>query len=477
MLQSDHWSHSQSMHFSSQGCVLHMSTSLKESSQGLPPSSAGLRMWRVLVVTPPPHSMEHLLHSDQAASWQFLGGRTPQPPGTASPTPGLHCATSLTDSFTHVLPFPVAHCTTCRWRSETPKHSQVQPDQSVHSESLQSWSGTQLASNWHSSYSSSRPTTGWPQALGCRATSRWRERKPRSHVAEQALHSVHCIHAPSTHCWQLCRLHARASDLSCGSQSLPPCIGDTATTRLRRFTPPPQVSEQAPHSSQSPSLQSARGLRHFLGAASPSVGLQGPVCLRSPSQKRPSPRPCAAMRRERWRRPEQASLQAPQSLQSVKTQCTTGSQGTPWLQLAETREGPVAGSPQALASRRTLRERQVVPPLQLLEQGCQSSQSSQAPSTHLCELHLCVLHASISSLRNGSQGFPPLPGACTMWRSRVLWPPSHSMVQLLQSDHRPHTQSVTLQALASHCFASSRPRLQPSPPSFGSFSSSRLRFC
>lgn len=156
---------------------------------------------------------------------------------------------------------------------------------------------------------------------------------------------------------------------------------------------------------------------------------------------------------------------------------------SPWhwtwaLQLAYIFEGPKAGLPQALASAKARRERQVRPPAQVLEQGSHSSQSPHWPSTQVSSGQRNVLQGSVSSLDMTAQGLPPRSGAVMTWRSRPLCPPSQRLLQLLQSDQRPHMQSTVGQGRRlSHSRVSLRGKRHPSPPSCGRCSTRRSLTC
>jgi hypothetical protein len=58
------------------------------------------------------------------------------------------------------------------------------------------------------------PFTCVPQEFGCTATSRCRDWKPVSQVAEQEDQGDHCSHAPSMHSSQLCVLQALTTEVS-----------------------------------------------------------------------------------------------------------------------------------------------------------------------------------------------------------------------------------------------------------------------
>mmetsp|Transcript_33540 Transcript_33540/g.94170 ORF Transcript_33540/g.94170 Transcript_33540/m.94170 type:complete len:246 (+) Transcript_33540:750-1487(+) len=238
------------------------------------------------------------------------------------------------------------------------------------------------------------------------------------------------------------------------------------STSLERLCwPPPQEALQSPQDPQSPSTHSSgdSSRRH---PKVESTGLHGPVSCRLPSQCAPRPLAWPPMPRDRFLVPSQSLLQRPQASQAENLQSMLSSHATPILQLANSFDGPVAGVPHWLASDKSFRERQVRPPSQGLEHGSQSSQSSQRPSTQRSSEHFCILHGWVSSLLTASQGLPPFTGDTAMWRSRDLWPPSHSELQLLQSDQSLHLQSIVGQgSIPTHSRVSFNARLQPSPPS------------
>mmetsp|Transcript_49032 Transcript_49032/g.136256 ORF Transcript_49032/g.136256 Transcript_49032/m.136256 type:complete len:307 (-) Transcript_49032:823-1743(-) len=273
---------------------------------------------------PPLQNAEHLPHSDHWPKVHGSGSGLPQSVGGASPRPGLHCATSLADSMWQALPFPLAYCTICRWRSATPKHLLEQADQALQSESTQSASCSHAAAASHTSNSSSRPTTGLPQSLGCCVTSRWRDLKPLSQLAEHAPQSSQSPQAPSTQASQLCMAHGATSDFSSGEQSLPPCVGATLIIRSRRIVPPPQVQVQALHCSQSPQAQS-------VAPHVSSLATQPRVSLRAALQPLPPSLAGATTWRARWTTPTpHLAGHSDHSLQSERPQSLApgGTQGS-----------------------------------------------------------------------------------------------------------------------------------------------------
>mmetsp|Transcript_11882 Transcript_11882/g.32497 ORF Transcript_11882/g.32497 Transcript_11882/m.32497 type:complete len:512 (-) Transcript_11882:2583-4118(-) len=264
----------------------------------------------------------------------------------------------------------------------------------------------------------------------------------------------------------------------------PPPSASFASSLERLCWPPPQETLQDSQACHSLSWQSIRAApMQAVGAASPIAGLQGAVCLRSPTQAVPLPLAVATMRRERLMMPSHVLLQSLHKPQSESSQSTSLTHGTPALQLAYIRESPTAGFPHSFASARILRARHVRPPSQVLSQGSHSSHSSHWPSMHALAWQACVLQGSVSSLFQAVQDLPPFWGAWMMWRSRVRMPPSQLLLQLLQSDQRPHTQSTVGHAASGlpwaslHSLVSFSPKLQPMPPSEGSCVTARERAC
>mmetsp|Transcript_46836 Transcript_46836/g.134923 ORF Transcript_46836/g.134923 Transcript_46836/m.134923 type:complete len:353 (-) Transcript_46836:191-1249(-) len=212
----------------------------------------------------------------------------------------------------HFVPFPVENWTTCLARSCTPKQVELQADQSLQSETLQSWLCSQGGKALHISCSSSNPNAGLPHSEPCRSKSRCRDLVAGAHVAEHLLHSDQDPHLPSKHWWQESVLHVETSSLALASHIFPPYLGAVSMVRRLLFVPPPHVVVHALQGSQSPHLQSM---------GSQTFSMQAFVSLRAAVQ--PFVCPSEAMLLPRIETPWPQSVEhADQSIQGVQTQAS-----------------------------------------------------------------------------------------------------------------------------------------------------------
>jgi len=148
----------------------------------------------------------------------------------------------------------------------------------------------------------------------------------------------------------------------------------------RTCSPPPQLLLHELQPSHSLRMQSTSGADwHSSGAASPSLGLQGKVCLTGPMQKAPEPRPYCALLDLRFT-PLHDVEQTLQEVHSSNRQSRGSSQGTSSLQNFSSRSKPCGSRPHSLAIFAMRRVLKVEPPSQDTEQGAQVLQAPKCPS-------------------------------------------------------------------------------------------------
>mmetsp|Transcript_135004 Transcript_135004/g.320059 ORF Transcript_135004/g.320059 Transcript_135004/m.320059 type:complete len:206 (-) Transcript_135004:2765-3382(-) len=146
------------------------------------------------------------------------------------------------------------------------------------------------------------------------------------------------------------RLHSRIS-ASDPMQALPPLTASTDTLRVRECMPPSQLALQVDHAPHNENWQSAGGpTAQPEGEAAPTTGLQVLVSLRFPTHQVPWPRPKRSIRLLRRCKPSQVRVHSVHKLHEAKRQSTGGSQSTSVLQNLVSLSLPSGSFPQALAS-------------------------------------------------------------------------------------------------------------------------------
>mmetsp|Transcript_88806 Transcript_88806/g.287575 ORF Transcript_88806/g.287575 Transcript_88806/m.287575 type:complete len:238 (-) Transcript_88806:53-766(-) len=234
--------------------------------------------------------------------------------------------------------------------------------------------------------------------------SRRRDLKPMPQSAEHCVQGSHSPHLPSMQVFlHGSELQGCTSLLSTGSQSLPSCRGEAATTRFLRFVPPPQLQEQADQSAQSLQRQSvctqaciSQAWTSFIGPAQPLPLLwalawtwRSRVC---------EPLPQGTEHRDQG--DQGSSLQS----MAVSAQHCPVSQGAVSLSVC------LSQIPSALLGLDTLRSLNICPPLQVL--------SHLLHSAHCVSSQLCVgwsPQPRVSRSERG-QSRPPPWGACRTLR-------------------------------------------------------------
>mmetsp|Transcript_56782 Transcript_56782/g.149406 ORF Transcript_56782/g.149406 Transcript_56782/m.149406 type:complete len:213 (-) Transcript_56782:2121-2759(-) len=199
------------------------------------------------------------------------------------------------------------------------------------------------------------------------------------------VHSPHERHSPYSQSTasgppQLSRAHSLIWE-SALSQDLPLLRGCCTMVRMRMCSPPSQLALQTLHSPHSLRRQSTSGpSEQPSGTCSPSLGLHGYVSFSAPTQKAPVPRPYCPTERERRMMPLQEAEQALHSSQLLKMQSRGASQWVSTAQNFVSRSLPSGSLPHSLAIFTILRFRNMVPPAQVTEHGCQGSQTPHSPS-------------------------------------------------------------------------------------------------
>lgn len=253
-----------------------------------------------------------------------------------------------------------------------------------------------------------------PPPRGGRKTVRLRSLCPPPQDVEQVPHLDHSPHSQS------CRLHAGFSRQSRVSPKLsshpkPSASRSSSTNRLRICCPTPQVVEQPPQLSQSPTLQ----LR-----CSHSRALQPRVSTKFTGHSLP---PYSANRTTcRSRRvcpPPQVRSHGAHAVQSVTSQ-STGDRS----HVAVSRRFARQVLPPFAGCRVMFRLRVFCPRTQWLH-SAQSPISQSTASSHFSKLHGCV-----STREPSNRVASPFAG-CSSWRDRVWCPSPQDRLQVPQGLH------------------------------------------
>mmetsp|Transcript_58795 Transcript_58795/g.172550 ORF Transcript_58795/g.172550 Transcript_58795/m.172550 type:complete len:551 (-) Transcript_58795:262-1914(-) len=477
-----------------QGCVPQGIVSTKGASQGLPLFEAFRMITRFRSRLPPPHFTGQRSQCVHSLSSQSIVAAS-QARGIGSMGPGEHGSSSFSDSSMQGRPRPEWNSTMIRERSRTPKQVQEQADQSAQSPILQSLSPqTSEGSFLHKRDSAVWPAAGMPQVLACCPMFRSRHWKPLPQVVEHSVQWDQASHFPSMQMSQGCVLQGPTWDLFTGSQSFPPFCGETATCRLRRWEPPPQVQVQALQSSQSAQRQSVTTHMELEQGCTSAIFVVQPL---------PPGFGSCSMLRFRSCVPRHISLQSVHDSQGPMMQSglpamrPRAPQG--WvLQGCVSRRSFRGQAPPPCGITAMRRVRAVWPPPHSLSQADQASQAENLQSSGMAEGQSSIScvppcdrpargpEGSSSRLRKRSEGFcglqpihsdqwprekVPSPGQGGPWHSRIsqrlpsqrrpppeagvstfrMWlcqPLPQVTLQTLQGSHSPSAQSVEFCSVA-----------------------------
>mmetsp|Transcript_29791 Transcript_29791/g.70890 ORF Transcript_29791/g.70890 Transcript_29791/m.70890 type:complete len:216 (-) Transcript_29791:752-1399(-) len=210
--------------------------------QSLPPCAAGIETFRRRSVMPPPHDFVQSFQSLQSSQAHSTGqGVCPHMVRRwSSPSQGL----------------PPARASTARWRPLLAQSDTLAPQVTLHAvQWVQSahWQFTAHSLTKQSFSSESKSLQARPPPSSLEMIFRSRALVPFPQFAEQADHRLQSDITQSLgHAFTL---HT-SSSCEAPSHLRPPATGTCATDRLRSFTPPAQLVEQAPQALQSVHPQS-----------------------------------------------------------------------------------------------------------------------------------------------------------------------------------------------------------------------------